>query len=102
MFVLQQKLKRLKLCLKDWNKNVFRNVHEVVVDKQKILLSLQIQVVGPTKMDMLLVQQQQTMQNLDIIHCQAILGKRKLRCYGLKMKTVILFSFIHGKKTCQF
>jgi len=37
MFILQQKLKRLKLSLKDWNKNVFGNVHEVVVDKQKIL-----------------------------------------------------------------
>ena len=33
MFILQQKLKRLNLSLKDWNKNVFGNVHEAVIDK---------------------------------------------------------------------
>jgi len=43
-------------------------VHEVVVDKQKILLSLQhqIQKVDPVEIEMLLVQQQQAMQNLDM------------------------------------
>jgi len=34
IIILQQNLKRLKLSFKDWNKNVFGNVHEVVVDKQ--------------------------------------------------------------------
>jgi len=75
MFILQQNLKRLMLSLKDWNKNVFGNVHEVVVDKQKILISLQhqIQVVDPAEIDILLVQQQQAMQNLDMIQdCQAL------------------------------
>jgi len=68
MFILQQKLKRLKLSLKNWNKNVCENVHEVVVDKKKILLFLQnqIHVAYPAEMDMLLVQQQQAMQNLDM------------------------------------
>jgi len=31
---LQQKLKRLKLSLKVWKKNVLGNVHEVVVGKK--------------------------------------------------------------------
>jgi len=82
MFILQQKLKRLKVSLKDWNKNVFRNVHEVVVDKQKILLALQhqIQVADLVEMDMLLVQQQQAMQNLDMaLYCQALFWKEKAK-----------------------
>jgi len=44
MFILQQKLYRLKLSLKNWNKNAFENVHEVAVEKQKILLSLKHQI----------------------------------------------------------
>jgi len=87
MFILQQKLKRLKLSLKDWNKNVFGNVHEVVVDKQKILLSLQhqIQVADSAEMDMLLVQQQQAMQNLDMtLDCQALFWKEKYKMLWFK------------------
>jgi len=59
MFILQQKLKRLKLSFKDWNKNVVGTVHEGVVDKQKILLSLQhqIEITDLAEMDRLLVQQ---------------------------------------------
>jgi len=89
MFILQQKLKKLKLSLKDWNKNVFGNVHEVVVDKQKILLSLQhqIQVANPVEMDMLLVQQQQAMQNPDMtLDCQVFFRKEKAKMLWFKDK----------------
>jgi len=41
MFILQHKLKSLKLELRDWNKNYFGNVHNSVLLKQGILLSIQ-------------------------------------------------------------
>ena len=57
VFILQQKLKRLKISFKDWNKNVSGNVHEVVVDKQKSFFLYNIRFRSdPTEMDMLLGQ----------------------------------------------
>ncbi|XP_068498573.1 uncharacterized protein [Phaseolus vulgaris] len=41
MFILQLKLKMLKLELRDWNKNSFGNVHNGVLLKQDILLGIQ-------------------------------------------------------------
>jgi len=41
MFILQHKLKRLKIDLQDWNKNSFGNVHNVVLLKQGLLLGIQ-------------------------------------------------------------
>ena len=41
MFILQHKLKRLKIELRDWNKNSFGNVHNAVLLKQGLLLGIQ-------------------------------------------------------------
>jgi len=41
MFILQHKLKMLKTELRDWNKNSFGNVHNAVILKQGLLLSIQ-------------------------------------------------------------
>ena len=41
MFILQHKLKRLKIELRDWNKNHFGNVHNALLLKQGLLLSIQ-------------------------------------------------------------
>jgi len=41
MFILQHKLKRLKIELQAWNKNYFSNVHNVVLLKQGLLLDIQ-------------------------------------------------------------
>jgi len=41
VFILQCKLKRLKIELRAWNKNSFGNVHNVVFLKQGLLLGIQ-------------------------------------------------------------
>jgi len=41
MFILQHKLKRLKIELRDWNTNSFGNVHNAVLLKQGHLLGIQ-------------------------------------------------------------
>jgi len=41
MFIMQHKLKRLKIELRDWNKNHFGNVHNALLLKQGLLLSIQ-------------------------------------------------------------
>jgi len=40
MFILQHKLKRLKIEFRDWNKNSFGNVHNAVLLKQVLLLGI--------------------------------------------------------------
>jgi len=41
MFILQHKLKRLKIELRDWNRNSFGNVHNAVLLKQGLILGIQ-------------------------------------------------------------
>ena len=41
MFILQHKLKFLKIELRDWNKNSFGNVHNAVLLKQGLFLGIQ-------------------------------------------------------------
>ena len=41
MFILQHKLKRLKIEFRDWNKKSFGNVHNAVLLKQGLLLGIQ-------------------------------------------------------------
>jgi hypothetical protein len=50
MFILTQKLKNLKLNLKEWNKHVFGNVHENVkiAEMNLQLIQANIQAIGPT------------------------------------------------------
>ena len=40
MFILQHKLKRLKIELRDWNRNSFGNVHNAVLFKQGLILGI--------------------------------------------------------------
>ncbi|KAK9289093.1 hypothetical protein L1049_017564 [Liquidambar formosana] len=49
MFILREKLKRLKLCLKAWNKEVFGHIDNRVQDDQNALAAVQDQIerVGP-------------------------------------------------------
>jgi len=41
MFILQHKLKRLKIELQNWNKNSLGNVHNVVLLKKGLLFGIQ-------------------------------------------------------------
>jgi len=41
MFILQYKLKMLKIELQNWNKNSIGHVHNVVLLKQSLLLGIQ-------------------------------------------------------------
>jgi len=41
MFILQHKLKRLKIELRAWNKNYVGNVHNAVLVQQGLLLGIQ-------------------------------------------------------------
>jgi len=40
--VFQKKLQHLKLAFKDWNKNIFGNIHKVVEDHKKWLVVIQL------------------------------------------------------------
>jgi len=72
MFILQHKLKRLKLELQDWNKNSFGNVHNVVLLKQGILLGIQksLKTASLSDSDELLCQENIAKEELDhALHC---------------------------------
>jgi len=59
MFILQHKLKRLKIELRSWNKNSFGNVQNEVILKQTSLLAIQqsLETVSSPVLDMLICQQ---------------------------------------------
>ena len=67
MFILQHKLKRLKIELRDWNKNSFGNVHNVVLLKQGLLLSIQqnLEIASLSDIDGLLCQEKIAKEELD-------------------------------------
>jgi len=44
MLVLQKKQQRLKLALKDWNKNVFGGIHKLVENHKKGLAAIQFDI----------------------------------------------------------
>jgi len=72
MFILQHKLKSLKIELHDWNKNSFSNVHNVVLLKQSLLLGIQqtLETASMSDIDRLLSQEKITKVELDQdLHC---------------------------------
>jgi len=41
MLILERKLQHVKVALKEWNKNVFGNIHKLVVDNKGLLSNIQ-------------------------------------------------------------
>jgi len=83
MFILQHKLKRLKIELREWNKNSYGNVHNAVLLKQGLLLGIQqvcLIFMGLSVKKTLL---RRSLIMLFTVHI--CFGKKGLRCYGLKM-----------------
>ena len=96
MFILQHKLKRLKIEIYDWNKNSFGNVHNVVLLKQDLLLGIQqtLETASMSDIDGLLCQEKIARRSLiRLFTVNICFGKKGLRCFGLKMGIEILFFF---------
>ena len=100
MFILQHKLKRLKLELRDWNKNSFGNVHNAVLLKQGILLGIQksLETASLFDSDGLLCQEKIAKEKLDHALHYIYFGKKELRCYGSRMEIEILLFSCCGQK----
>ena len=72
MFISQHKLKRLKIELRDQNKNSYGNAHNVVLLKQGLLLSIQqnLETSSLSKIDGLLCQEKIVKEEFDhALHC---------------------------------
>ena len=65
MFVLSTKLKRLKLKLKIWNKEVFGNIHTYVNDAENELSNIQAQIQSIGHTDQLMAEEKKAQSNLD-------------------------------------
>lgn len=65
MYVLSAKLKNLKYKLKDWNHNVFGNVHTIVKDAENKLAAIQENIDNTGMTDSLLEQQKLAQINLE-------------------------------------
>jgi len=67
MFILQQKLKGLKIELGDWNKNSFGNVHNAVLLNQGLQLGIQqtLETASMYDIDELLCQEKIAKEELD-------------------------------------
>jgi len=84
-YALQHKLKRLKIELRDWNKNFFGNVHNVVILKQGLLLHIQhidiqqnLETTSMSDIDGLLCQEKIAKEELDhALHCQYLFLERR-------------------------
>lgn len=57
MFVLSQKLKVLKLKLKNWNKTTFGNIHNLVRNAENILVNIQNEIESNGNNEALMEQQ---------------------------------------------
>ena len=80
MFILQHKLKKLKIELRHWNTNSFGNVHNVVLLKQGLLLDIQqnLDTASLSDIDELLCQEKLAKEELDhALHCQYFFWKEK-------------------------
>jgi exonuclease III len=80
MFILNKKLKILKMKLKEWNKTCFGNINEAVVQADLNLKNVQhnIQSIGPT--DMLLAEERQANIALeDALNKQEVFWQEKAR-----------------------
>jgi len=87
MFILQHKLKRLKIELRDWNKNSFGNVHNAVILKQGLLLGIQQNLETPSMSDIdgLLYQEKIAKEELDhALHCQYLFWKERAKMLWFK------------------
>jgi len=82
MFILQHKLKRLKIDLRDWNKNSFGNVHNAVLLKQGLLLGIQqnLETVSLSNIVGLLCQEKIVKEELNhALHCQYLFRKERAK-----------------------
>ena len=87
MFILQHKLKKLKIELQDWNKNSFGNVHNAVLLKQGILLGIQqtLETASLLDIDGLLSQERIIKEEIDhALHCQYLFWKEKAKMLWFK------------------
>ena len=84
MFILQHKLKKLKLELRDWNKNSFGNVHNAVLLKQGILLGIQknLETASLSDNDGLLCQEKEELDHA--LHCQYLFWKERAKMLWFK------------------
>ncbi|KAK2443571.1 hypothetical protein QL285_014660 [Trifolium repens] len=65
MYVLNEKLKLLKLKLKSWNKTVFGNIHEIVKEAKSKVDSIQVQIYSNGPNDDMLDQERLALVNLE-------------------------------------
>ncbi|KEH21479.1 hypothetical protein MTR_7g406750 [Medicago truncatula] len=65
LFVLSTKLKRLKLVLKTWNKEVFGNIHTYVNEAENELSNIQAQIQSSGHTDQLMADEKKALTNLD-------------------------------------
>jgi hypothetical protein len=65
MYVLNEKLKLLKLKLKSWNKTVFGNIHEIVKEAKTKVDSIQVQIDSNGPNDDMLDQERLALVNLE-------------------------------------
>jgi len=87
MFILQHKLKRLKIEHRDWNKNSFVNVHNAVLLKQGLLLGIlqELKTASLSDIDGLLCQEKIVKEKLDHApHYQYLFWKEKAKMLWLK------------------
>jgi len=78
MFILSQKLKRLKIALKEWNKNTFGDIHVKVKDDETHLNHIQMQIDSNGSSSTLLNPQKQAQMNLDeALNMQEVFWKEK-------------------------
>jgi len=87
MFILQHKLKRFKIELRDWNKFFFGNVHNVVLLKQGLVLGIQqnLETASLSEIDGLLYQEKIAKEDLDhALHCQYFFWKERAKMLWFK------------------
>jgi len=80
MFILQHKLKRLKIELRDWNKKSFGNVNNAVLLKQGLLLGIKQKLETASLFDIngLLCQEKIVKEELDhALYCQYLFWKER-------------------------
>jgi len=91
MFILQHKLKRLKIELYDWNKNSFGNVDNVVPFKQSLLLGIQqtLETASMCDIDGLLIQEKIAKEEFDqALHCQYLFWKERATMLWFKDRDI--------------
>ena len=84
MYCFQNKLKKFKQHLKDWNKNVFGNIFQAQKSLEKCMEEIQVQLIteGSTKS---LQAEEQRLKHLDERYAQEeILWRQKSRVQWLK------------------